>query len=703
MRKFFAVFAVLMAAALALSSTAQPNQQEQFEKALVMEEVQGKLQDAIALYQKIVDESGDRALVAKSLLQMGKCYEKLGNSEAQKAYQQVVRDYADQAESAAEARSRLAALSKPAAAESGPITRRVWAGPKTDFFGQVSPDGKYISFVDWDTGDLAIRDLKKGTNRRLTNKGSWESSGAEVEKSIWSPDSKQIVYQWFQWETEPNGYELRLISLDDPTPRVLYKNKSSDDWITPLDWSPDGQKILAVLSMEEGDEELVLVSTADGKIRLLKRFSQSVGLGAAAFSPDGRWLVYDYPQSESALTHDIILLPIEEGSEKPLIEYPADDRVLGWSMDGKWVLFASDRRGSVDIWAIRAEEGKAKDEPVIVKSGIGHITPLGFANSGAFYFGIGGNRNDVYVAKLDPKTGGLLAPPTKLIKHSEGFNRSPRYSPDGKYLAYISTRIQTVPSGGISDVDSLCLRNLETGEESEYSRELIRAGAIYISCPRWSPDGKSILLYGQDNKRRSGFYYLNLETGSAVNVFRASQDMGVGCPAGWRDETSFVYGRLDRKRDRGEICVRNLVNGSEKILFGISPAVNGAVYVSPDRRWVSATENYESGEKALRIISIASGESTKLFKFDKENQPDRARYAWSADSKYILYVKASEVWRISIDTGLPQKTGLSLPTSLDHMSAHPDGEQLAFQHWGSKVESPPEVWVMENFLRTQGR
>jgi Tol biopolymer transport system component len=655
MRKFFAVFAVLMAAALALSSTAQSNQQEQFEKALVMEEVQGKLQDAIALYQKIVDESGDRALVAKSLLQMGKCYEKLGNSEAQKAYQQVVRDYADQAESAAEARSRLAALSKPAAAESGPITRRVWAGPKTDFFGQVSPDGKYISFVDWDTG-----------------------------------------------ETEPDGYELRLISLDDPTPRVLYKNKSSDDWITPLDWSPDGQKILAVLSMEEGDEELVLVSTADGKIRLLKRFSQSVGLGAAAFSPDGRWLVYDYPQSESALTHDIILLPIEEGSEKPLIEYPADDRVLGWSMDGKWVLFASDRRGSVDIWAIRAEEGKAKDEPVIVKSGIGHITPLGFANSGAFYFGIGGNRNDVYVAKLDPKTGGLLAPPTKLIKHSEGFNRSPRYSPDGKYLAYISTRIQTVPSGGISDVDSLCIRNLETGEESEYSRELIRAGAIYISCPRWSPDGKSILLYGQDNKRRSGFYYLNLETGSAVNVFRASQDMGVGCPAGWRDETSFVYGRLDRKRDRGEICVRNLVNGSEKILFGISPAVNGAVYVSPDRRWVSATENYESGEKALRIISIASGESTKLFKFDKENQPDRARYAWSADSKYILYVKASEVWRISIDTGLPQKTGLSLPTSLDHMSAHPDGEQLAFQHWGSKVESPPEVWVMENFL-TQGR
>ncbi|MBN2319444.1 MAG: PD40 domain-containing protein [Acidobacteria bacterium] len=313
----------------------------------------------------------------------------------------------------------------------------------------------------------------------------------------------------------------------------------------------------------------------------------------------------------------------------------------------------------------------------------------------------------MYVAKLDPETGGLLAPPTKLVKHSEGFNRSPRYSPDGRYLAYISSGRQTVLSTGISYVDLPCIRNLETGEEWEYSRELVRAGARSFSYLRWSPDGKSMLLFGRDNRSRYGIFYLNLETGKARNVLRSREGVPMGPPAGWKDEKSFVYGRFDEKSNQGVLCVRNLDDGSEKILFSASPEIGGAAYVSPDRKWISIIESYPSDEKALRIISLESGESTKLFKFDKENQPDRQRYAWSADSKYILYIKGSpetsgwDVWRISIDTGLPQKTGLSLPTTLDHMSAHPDGEQLAFQHWGSKMESPPEVWVMKNFLPTQ--
>ena len=86
MKKLIVVLAVLIAAAVGLSDTAPPSQQEQFEKALAMEEVQGKLQEAITLYQKIVDESGSQALAAKALLQMGKCYEKLGRDEARSSW-----------------------------------------------------------------------------------------------------------------------------------------------------------------------------------------------------------------------------------------------------------------------------------------------------------------------------------------------------------------------------------------------------------------------------------------------------------------------------------------------------------------------------------------------------------------------------------------------------------------------------------------
>src|SRR5713226_7646261 len=93
--------------------------------------VEGQLEEAIQLYQRVVREfANNRALAAKALVQMGQCYEKLGKTEARKAYERVLRDYGDQNEAAAQARARLAALSGNAGSGgSQMVTRRVWAGP----------------------------------------------------------------------------------------------------------------------------------------------------------------------------------------------------------------------------------------------------------------------------------------------------------------------------------------------------------------------------------------------------------------------------------------------------------------------------------------------------------------------------------------------------------------------------------------------
>jgi len=695
----------LLASGVPVQTSQDP--EVQYQRAVQLETIEGNLNAAIDLYKRVIKNNGnDRVVAAKALLRLGGCYEKQGDVEASKAYEWLLRDYADQSDQAAEARARLASLRKLAVAGSGLSTRRVWAEPKTDFYGSICPDGKYLSFVDWETGDLAIRDLGEGTNRRLTNNGPWESSVGEVETSIWSPDGKQVAYQWLQWKTEPSGYELHLISLDNPTPRVLYRNESYSAWIVPFDWSPDGKQILAVLNKEEGSSELVLVSVADGKIRTLKRLSQIMGLDSAEISPDGRYVIYDYLQSESNLAHDIFLLPIAAGSETPLIEYPADDRVLDWAPDGKWVLFSSDRRGSIDVWAVQIEDGKPKGAPVMVKPAIGRIHPLGITRSGSFYYGVGGMSKDIYVAKLDPTTGNVMVPPTKLIKQSEGFNHAPRYSPDGKYLAYISKGIKTASSGGMGWGDSLYVRLLETGEEREFQREMMQFGINYVTQPRWSPDGKSILLFGRNNRGRYGIYHINLETGKAVCVLRQGEDISVSYAAGWRDEKNFLYGRADEKNNRGEICVRNLDNGNEKVLFSISPTARGALAVSPDRRWVSATESHKSGEKALRIISTDSGEVRRLIKFSQEQQFYLIRHDWSADSKYVFYTRRVEtqgsykfeLWRIAVDGGQPQKTDFEMPGSIDNISAHPDGEQLAFENMAPMSASSAEVWVMESFM-----
>ena len=56
----------------------------------------------------------------------------------------------------------------------GITIKQVWTQNKVDNTGTVTSDGKYISSVDWETGDIAIRNLKTGVNERLTHEGSWE-------------------------------------------------------------------------------------------------------------------------------------------------------------------------------------------------------------------------------------------------------------------------------------------------------------------------------------------------------------------------------------------------------------------------------------------------------------------------------------------------------------------------------------------------
>jgi len=101
---------ILLLAAVAIAQS-NASLEVQLKAAMNKELVDGDLEGAIELYKQIAaSPNGQRPVVAKALLQMGLCYEKLGNDEAQKAYEQVLSKYADQTEIASQARERLAAI-----------------------------------------------------------------------------------------------------------------------------------------------------------------------------------------------------------------------------------------------------------------------------------------------------------------------------------------------------------------------------------------------------------------------------------------------------------------------------------------------------------------------------------------------------------------------------------------------------------------
>ena len=239
------------------------------------EVVDGDLKGAIELYKQAVARGGsNRSITAGALLQMGKAYEKLGAAEAKDAYSRVLREYADQQEVAAQAKTRLEALglgaggAGAAAAASVPASRQVWAGPETDSRGAPSPDGRYFAFREVD-GNLGLRDLARGENRKLTNKkekgyiGPWEFA----YHPVFSRDSRQIAYYW----ENRRGYgELRVVNVDGTGSRMLYSEKV---WVTPYDWSPDGKKILCTMQ-DEAQTEIVEFTVAENSLRKVKKIGE---------------------------------------------------------------------------------------------------------------------------------------------------------------------------------------------------------------------------------------------------------------------------------------------------------------------------------------------------------------------------------------------------------------------------------------------
>lgn len=282
------ILAGLLATSLAVAQ--KDDQAEVLMQAAHQKElVEGQLEEAIQLYKRIVEEhAGNRVVAAQALLHMGQCYEKLGHTEARKAYERLLRDYGDQNEAAAQARARLAAISsKVPSGSSEMVTRRVWTGPGEYVLGSVSPDGRYLSYADWATaeGALVLRDLFTGKTRQLTS-GS-ESAGAAYFSAI-SPDGKQVAYTWL---TESTG-ELRVVGLDGSAPRILFSNKEVG--ALPMDWSPDGKCVLTTLLRIRGQfqSQIALISAAGGSVRVLKTFDWMFP-GKMRFSPDGRYIAYD--------------------------------------------------------------------------------------------------------------------------------------------------------------------------------------------------------------------------------------------------------------------------------------------------------------------------------------------------------------------------------------------------------------------------
>lgn len=638
-----------------------------FEKAKFTMETKGDLNGAIYLFNDIIKKyPEEREYAAKSQLYIGLCYEKLGVKEALKAYERVVSEYADQSDIVAQAKERLMILVR-SGDKKGFATRRI-IKDASSVGDELTTDGKYIRGLNRETGDLYQFEIASGQTSLIKNMGPWGETDMDFNCQVLSQDGEQIVYDSYKKDWVP---QLVIRNLDGSEVRTLYSEKES--YVYPYDWSPEGRSILALRSKND-TTELTLISTLDGSIHAIRNIpSQMFMFDKASFSPDGRFVAFSFVRDGSPPHGDVFLMNADGQNEIVIAGHPSEDRLLGWTPDGKSLNFLSDRTGTWDIWTVHIAGGKQQGEPELLKKDFGYYSDfLGIAPDRSFYYKVNTPSGGLYSGALDIETGKVVVSPSPVTTRYTGAPFNLMWSSDGKYLLYLSRRGSIGPGNNI-----LTIQSDATGVERFLSPPL-----RFVNQMSWTPDGNSIFAIGITEKE-TGIYRIDVETSATTRMKVLNGLVPRLCPDG--KTLVFVKGgimaitRLNLDTGEESEVIRNA-----SMSYDISPDGQKAVF-------------YNYRDSTINTVPLNGGEPKELARGLSQHY----RLVWSKDGRYIiaraLVAKTSDnskIWRIPAQGGTPLKLDLAVPNMMS-FALHPDNRRFVFSVSG---ETKSELWVMENFL-----
>jgi len=322
----------------------------------------------------------------------------------------------------------------------------------------------------------------------------------------------------------------------------------------------------------------------------------------------------------------------------------------------------------------------------------------------------------------------------QLTSGEKGEER-PRWSPDGKRLAYISpkeagSQVWTVgfnSETGTLEGDAKRITNISTGADGEL----------------WSPDGKNVIFVSQVypecpddacNKARKEelekskvkaeiftrlFYrhWSHYTSGKRSHLFVVPAEGGVArdLTPGDHDVPTFSLGgqdlyaispdgkevaytsnvdEVEATSTNDEIFVVPMAGGTPKKI-STSPGADATPLYSPDGRYIAwrmqKRAGYESDRFRLVMYERATGKITDL----TENFDNWViSFVWSPDSKR-LYFTAPERGAMPIFAadvrGNNPRTVLPGVGANDNLAVTPDGERLVFTHMS--VAAPNEIYT----------
>jgi len=682
----------IAAAALTAGADRAQDAERLLKAAMNMELVDGNVKAAIEQYKRVVEVYGqsERATGAKALLRMAEAYQKLGDAQVGQIYERLLREFNDQKEIAAEAQSRLAALRSTAVSATKPIARQIANG--TDVMDpRPSSDGRYLSFTDPATGDLAIRDLVTGTNRRVTNTGDWFSEYSDA--AVISPDDRHVAFTWYIHKE--NKVELRTASIapGEPIRLNVVRRAEIGDSAYNITWMPDGKQLLIVRNLPDRTSQIGTVNIEDGSFRNIKSLEWRKP-NLLSLSPDGRYVAYDVPAVEAGSPLDVMVLATDGNRETAVVKNPANDSSPLWSADGSRLVFLSDRTGSNALWTVPIDEGRPNGQPTLLKPDVGPIRLLGLTKTGTlYYFEPSAGRPNLYLSDLD--TVHATNPPVPLTERIINYNIGPTWSRDGQYLAYYSFREPPSSNKFTGVSGALVIRSAKTGEERTVPLPA-RASSRFGAGPKWFPDNRSVLVESRDAEGSGfGFYRLVLDTGNTERLAHLSEEVSSYdlSPDGRTIVYAIGFGSTGQKLMR---CDIDSHRETELRNFPIGSSVQiVALAVSPDGLQLAMT--ITGG--AVEVMPAAGGPARLVFSPAARELGTGSllqALTWTPDQRFVLFTRGDRsFWKVPALGGEAEKV-IPMAIGVKSPAVHPDGKRIVFS--SASAPNTSKVWALENFL-----
>jgi dipeptidyl aminopeptidase/acylaminoacyl peptidase len=160
---------------------------------------------------------------------------------------------------------------------------------------------------------------------------------------VWSRDGKRLAF--YSNARDGVSYDIYVVDIGAGTPPRLTMGGKEDTWY-PLDWSPDGQKLLLWQYVSINESYLFLGDVNTGGITPLDTSNRKdkVGIRQAKFAPDGRG-VYIVSDEGSEFTSLRYFDPVTNETRKvsPDIQWDVDE--FDVSSDGRYIAIVTNDDG----------------------------------------------------------------------------------------------------------------------------------------------------------------------------------------------------------------------------------------------------------------------------------------------------------------------------------------------------------------------